>query len=892
MSRFACGRTRRLISRAMDAGDGPAALSAPDSRALAAHLETCPACRQMQETFTAQSAALRGAVPRTPPFAFTGSPASRALTQWETEKAATEPAPARSPARSSRRPATLLALTTATAAAASCAALILYVRTPHNATERKAGVTPAVQTNAPLPQTPFAPPQFAQATAKRGAPDNVAAMGTAFAAAAPPRTVVNPGGIKTVPARLPAATTMTPPRPAAMGDDLAYVNGDPRRFARRWTNLPPDATEVLEAHLRDSIKGGDSFVEVPLPRLASTSAGTAAAAVAAYRQERAVIDARLQRKVNVAVKGTAFSDLCAQISRDSGITFTAGRSVADDKITLFCKERSLRDLMRAISSVWGFTWERFGEEGAYRYRLTQPLRAQLLEEELRNRDKNEALIALDKAMDRYRQYLNLSPEQAAAMAKDATGEDKKLLESLGGSGWGPARLYFGLSPDEMAALRSGEPLRYGTSPASASPSEQGRFGQQMLPAELAGPILQAQGGNTRIEMKPDGDFSLRVGPDALKQKGLPPAEVPGANAVAQLRLNRNELGQFSLFGFSGVALDNGKSKGMTLFGDEMASGISPSVRDPKNAEANAALAGEPDLREKVTLPAAAPASGTGTTPRPKKITSADVLEAFHRATGRDVIGDYYTRLYGPEALPATSLPLFEALNRTCDALRLRWNRENDFLTFRSASFFNDRLKEVPNRLLERWAMARRSNNDSLPFSDLLEITGLTDAQLDSQTMAEGARVLYGLEEWNSGRAQGLRTHWRFLASFTPGLQRVALSGKGLAFEQMPLSLQQEFVNLTFGRNADPPPTLADLAGATLQVAYQPRVKQDSPPKTPALPANGENAPRREQKPEVTFTYLYGGPNTGQRKKTLTPNSMSMENTDMNKKNAIGTLVPL
>ena len=48
-------------------------------------------------------------------------------------------------------------------------------------------------------------------------------------------------------------------------------------------------------------------------------------------------------------------------------------------------------------------------------------------------------------------------------------------------------------------------------------------------------------------------------------------------------------------------------------------------------------------------------------------------------------------------------------------MRLRWRREAEtraggaWLEFRSASFYDDRLKEVPNRLLDRWATARRQS---------------------------------------------------------------------------------------------------------------------------------------------------------------------------------------
>jgi hypothetical protein len=66
-----------------------------------------------------------------------------------------------------------------------------------------------------------------------------------------------------------------------------------------------------------------------------------------------------------------------------------------------------------------------------------------------------------------------------------------------------------------------------------------------------------------------------------------------------------------------------------------------------------------------------------------------------------------------------------------------------WLQSRSTSFFDDRTKEVPNRLLERWA-ASRQKHGALTLDDLLEIAQLPDAKLDGAEMAEGARECWGL----------------------------------------------------------------------------------------------------------------------------------------------------
>jgi hypothetical protein len=165
-------------------------------------------------------------------------------------------------------------------------------------------------------------------------------------------------------------------------------------------------------------------------------------------------------------------------------------------------------------------------------------------------------------------------------------------------------------------------------------------------------------------------------------------------------------------------------------------------------------------------------------------------------------------------------PLFDALNQLSDTMRLRWNKENGWLQFRSASFFHDRLKEVPNRLLARWASSRQKNG-SLSLEELIEIAQLSDTQLDAADMAEGARELFGLAEWDVARGRSARPHLRFLASFNPSQRQAVTSGDGLPFGKMTLAQQQQFITLAFGGRSDPGQSLEELASAALRIDYSP-----------------------------------------------------------------------
>jgi hypothetical protein len=153
-------------------------------------------------------------------------------------------------------------------------------------------------------------------------------------------------------------------------------------------------------------------------------------------------------------------------------------------------------------------------------------------------------------------------------------------------------------------------------------------------------------------------------------------------------------------------------------------------------------------------------------------------------------------------------------------MRLRWKKDESWLRFRSASFFNDRVKEIPNRLMARWSASRRAHG-ALTLDDLVEIVQLSDAQLNSPNVAEGAQNCFSLVEWSLARnTNGLRPHLRYLAQLTPSQRQQAQSAEGLPFAQMSLAQQQRFLSLALGPQADRLKSgLEALAGASLRVDY-------------------------------------------------------------------------
>lgn len=639
--------------------------------------------------------------------------------------------------------------------------------------------------------------------------------------------------------------------------DLPYLNQAPEAGLRSWSWLPLEALAALEAHLAlvgdrwlmtgqtEASRGGDETMndrtETGMSRRSLLkSAGTAAVSAAASltgtaegakppASEAEIVDSRLGQTITLAVKGTALADLCEQLREETGIAIIAGPSVADEKVTLFCERLPLREVMRQLSRPFGYTWLRGGSAGRYRYELVQDLRSQLFEEELRNRDRNTALLALEREMERYRPYLDLSPDEARARARTAPPAEKPLLEQFSGLAWGAIQIYFRLTPQQMASLRAGETLIFSEPPSPGEPPRPEAIEGSPLAKDLARGVLQTL-RTLRLIKDDEGRFGSTQELDDLR--AMPLTAVPEVRAMVHLFMKESEPGQFTLAGFPGAFIRPHGAQRYTWCGMQVsgvfASGRTPSIAAGASRAARGRLGRQAGLSTPISFrpePSCRPEPfpAIGETPEPQeaakpKVTTADVLDALHRATGRPIIGDFYTRLYEPETTAVRELPLLDALTRIAEATRLKWNVDGDWLQFRSETYYEDRLKEVPDRLLLRWSQARRQRG-LLSLDEVIEISQLTDAQLDGHAMAEGAELCWGLKEWRLLRNSLFRPHVRFLAGFTPEQRQEAMSERGLAFTRMPLAQQQRFLEFAFWNADERPRSLEELSNALLRVDY-------------------------------------------------------------------------
>jgi hypothetical protein len=850
-----CRRIEPLLSRLMDGR-----LSERDATTVTAHLRDCPICRRHRDRLAAVNADL-GSLNELP------APSrleARVAARWLQEQTAGTPGCSALPP-AARHPRVVIAWVGALIGIA-VSLTVGHMHARHRDGSLQRAARPPVAVREPLVLTPALPhdPQF------EAPPPHLSMLGERQ----PPRTtnrLPSPsigrgaGGEGRLPGLVHHGETTQATDPSPRSTPLPNVLTATTDNARPDQSGAPrlEEWEQVERRVRGHVQIRDDFVTIPFPRVAAASGPQVmapvrqyqgddftrtrlpgphdrpiAAAIEQYQREAAVVDSRLTREVTLQQKATALTDLCGKLRADTGISLRAGPSVADEKVTVFCSKQPLREVMRQLSRPFGYTWLRSGKSGEYRYELAQDLKSQLLEEELRNRDRREALIALDREIQRFRPYLDLSPDEALEKMRSAPPAEKKVLERLAGLSWGVAQLYFRLSPEQLNTLRAGHSLEFRADPQA---------GELSLPPELEASVLSSL-RDRRLVVSADG---VQWGYAASLPTGLPPAQVEGARPLVHVTVVQSELGQFTLEGDPGFTVGDAtlRTSDDTRAQGPVATGRSPSAQRPNNAAANARFQHDPALQRRISVRPADPTpspsprgrgdSGTGRTtraggvlspPSPSgggardgvpaaRVTSADVLEALHRATGMPIIADYYTRLYPSPDLSTADERVYDALNRVSDAMRLRWRKEAGWLQFRSSSYFHDRLKEVPNRLLHRWATARRERG-WVALDEVIEIAGLSDAQLDASAMAEGAKTSFGLEEWDLARSPNLRPHWRFLAGLTPAQRQQASGEEGLSFSRLPLPQQQEFLRQALGSTGDATGFgLQELATTMLKIDY-------------------------------------------------------------------------
>jgi len=254
------------------------------------------------------------------------------------------------------------------------------------------------------------------------------------------------------------------------------------------------------------------------------------------------------------------------------------------------------------------------------------------------------------------------------VTRDNLERAKPLLEKYADVGWAPIQIYFRLSPQELAMLHAGQELIF---------SEDPKPGERLLPADLKRGVLECN-RHYRILRQAD---RLDVTGDANDPRAVPLADVPEVKAKLAIRIPESEPGQFQLTGHAGAFIERGPMRrhgwstfeGRSPYAVGRAPSFSPTVTERTKASEprDAALKTPVTLRPQPSgLAPQPPATGEDSAVPESKVTTADVLEALHRATGLPIVADFYSRIYpdAPRVVVNPSVPdrlrSFHALTRS------------------------------------------------------------------------------------------------------------------------------------------------------------------------------------------------------------------------------------
>jgi hypothetical protein len=589
------------------------------------------------------------------------------------------------------------------------------------------------------------------------------------------------------PARPPVYASAGDAHPTPRRDDLAYLNAPPPE------TLNSSAFREAERTLRR----GDDFVTVPYPRLADADASPASLrlidnAIRSYEQEKAITDERLFRKVDTEMKGGDLKELADLLTRKTGVRFYVSPDLADLKLSVFVKDLPARDLMRQIVRLFNLEWRRRGEEGRYTYELIQTLKQKLAEEELQRQDTDQMLLNVVDEMEPYLQYKDTPPDQIKALAEEAETQasvagsveerqrlEKRqlLLEKLTNPRYRDVlKLYSLLTPDQLVALRNGQDVLF---------TSKGDGSESSLPKEMADRLLDTykkdDGFGEMLKDADPGDVTLRMG----------------------FTLQKEQPDHVSLAPRWDLDVKHGKSESRTVVTDTLTEGQPDRLRSPDNEQSHAAYRSRPEFAPKTSLTpdSSVPAENaknpnaqewierlkkeaTGVTIPPDGkdwIDSADFFAALHRRTGRNVIADYYTRVYPKSRFSVSGKSLLDVLNDAADALQSDWQEDGGFLRFRRFNYYTERTLDVPNRLLRKWRDSR-DQRGYLSLDDLSEVAALSDVVRGNDPLRQAVLLKYGLDEWTL--ASGAKQLLSFYAKLPPAQKQALESDQGLPLSEV------------------------------------------------------------------------------------------------------------
>jgi hypothetical protein len=600
---------------------------------------------------------------------------------------------------------------------------------------------------------------------------------------------------------------------------------------------------------------------------------------AEQRPRSALADvAALDKLVTYTEVKIPLGELVRKVAADTGAPLTAARDVADEPVAVIVKELPARELLEQLADLLDYRWsprqkadgtrERLSEKakdlaGNSRgstpgaggppasFEIWQDLASKQREEALRRATAGDVEKRFQESLKRYLEIGAMTPEQIQELAKSPqpiqgmeklSPEERQAVQRTPefyekAQRWSVARtltsplprtlagLVGGITPQQWAVLRAGRPLTLSTDPQP---------GELRLPADVertfrkTQPIMYPPGMNIRFS-DPNGEERMRQQEKQMQEQW---AAATGFQVVLRLDgdLSRSR-GSINLRAEPRPVRSGapGPPGGSFFFGGGMGTNLYISAgpvdgrqqMQENTLQRTAELEKDPVVGVKLPFkPEAKPQTdpfGPGSGPRWRAF---DFLPDLARTYGVQILADAYSSNNGMNfgTLPSTTAPtaLFTLLDRYTQFSH-RWDRQGKLIRLRSRTWFLDRPREIPVRLVRQWK-EQQEQHGALPLNTYLEMaTTLTDAQLDGLNTFSPEMNSLNLFEVSRGRHS-----LRLYASLSPAQRQQLGHGGILTVAQLTLLQRRLFLSSLqeTNRSRPQPMNLDQWSGGSFSVSTQ------------------------------------------------------------------------
>jgi hypothetical protein len=652
----------------------------------------------------------------------------------------------------------------------------------------------------------------------------------------------------------------------------------------------------------------------------------------------------LAKPVTYSETKIPLGELVARVAADTGVTLTATPGVSDEPVAVVVKEMPARELLEQLAELLDYQWMRHSsrvrsaysvsdkggpafDAAGYEIHTTHSARTPVLEiyQDLAGKQREAALRSAraEKTVRQFQEEIqsyvhaaSLSPERMQGILDEQerqreemsrmTPEQRKALVSSPAwrqsyeefqaafQLWSPvsralARLLGRLSPRQWGVLREQGRLIFSTDP-QAGGAAPGRWSTP-LPEEIARafraarPMMHRPGAPSGAR-DPEEDARMRQY-EAARQ-----AEWAAADGYqVTIRMDLHELQQS---GFLSLTADAGAIRsGTPAPGSLFGSGTSLQVRtradelpatdEEDTPQRQAALEKDPVVGVRKSFKPVAKQRHLFGPGGPTGWSFRDLLPDVARTYDVQILSDAYANTQGgfqtPGTLPTEPTALFALLDGLA-GFRQSWDHHGRLIRLRDRTWFLDRPKEIPLRLIRRWKPLL-DQYGMLPLDECARAAAeLTDVQLES---LRGLSSELELADYlsNLGGLYHARYPLRLYASLSPAEQQALHRGEAIPVTRMtpaqrPLflaALQEE------DRQRSEPMDLAQWAGGSFSMALASAIRtveqqgtstsirsEPAPASGPAAPSRlprsgiGTDGSFRQTVMGINFRFDYGSQN--------------------------------